>query len=262
MSKNVIRILVVALLICCVLFISLANANRTNDSNKYTFDNYGREVYTPEPMEFGANLINGTTPENASTYNETERKHVLLQFYANPNEEQRELLKEYGVQRVGVAADYTYIVSIPANLTPADLPDESGLRWMGEIPVENKYDRNYGLHVPEWAKIEDGQAELWIAFYDDVTYEEAQAIANKYSTSLPKFKMYPYSFNCIIKTNESNIPIIATEDLVKGMSFPEGEFVDENSVSSKTTSGFQFIFSLLSLSITILFLRRRNLNDK
>ena len=135
---------------------------------------------------------------------------------------------------------------------------------MGEISTENKYDSIYGLNVPEWARKENGQVELWLAFYGDTTYEEAQTIANKYSTSTPVFEAYPYEVDCIIVTNETSITLIAREDLVRRVSFSGYEPVPEDNspTDSKDSPGFQLIFSLLSLSITILFLRRRNLNDK
>lgn len=218
-----------------------SSADDTNDSSRYTFQNYGGEVYYPEAMEFGTNIGNSTP----IIENGTERKHLLLQFYQNPNEERRKMLENYGVEFVSGAGVYSFVVSLPAHFTPADLPAESGLRWMGEIPVENKYDNIHGLNVPEWAILEDGQIELWISFYDDVTYEDAQYIANKYSTVPPNFEMYPHLYNCLIRTNESNMPIIANEDLVKRLSYPDGEFVNEDSDASNEIPGLQLIFSVL-----------------
>lgn len=264
MSKNTLLIRIVVLLICCVMCTSLANANQTNDSDKYTFDNYGGEVYTPEPMEFGANLINGTTPVNSSIYNETERKHVLLQFYSTPNDEQLELLKEYGVQRVGVAAKYTLIVSMSANITPADLPAESGLRWMGEIPVENKYN---SLNVPDWARAEDGQVELEIRFYEDVTSQEALNIADKYSSSNPELLYHATNNDPIVYgiiTEENNITSIASEDIVEFVYFsePPTSPEDDGMVDNHQSPGFQFIFSILILAIAFLYLKREDSSNK
>ncbi|WP_406670731.1 hypothetical protein V7O67_02525 [Methanolobus sp. ZRKC4] len=213
--------LVIVFLLMIALCTPVASANQTNDSDKYTLDNYGGEVYTPEPMEFGANLNDNSTLENGNS-----RKYMMFQFYSTPNDEQLELLKEYGVQRVGVAADYTYIVSIPANLTPADLPDESGLRWMGEIPVENKYDRNYGLHVPEWARAEDGNVKLAIHFYEDVSSQDSTNIAQKYSDNFSTpLNGRPWFYRTII--NETNITFIASEDAVNKVTYYGSEVVPD-----------------------------------
>ncbi|WP_406661331.1 hypothetical protein V7O66_03355 [Methanolobus sp. ZRKC3] len=199
------------------------NVEEEIEITKYTFTNYGGEIYTPEPMEFGSNIEN----DSVILGNATERKHILLQFYATPNESQRQILQDSGVRYIRGGGAFTMIVSMPANLTPADISNKSGLRWMGEIPVENKYDPSFGLNVPAWAKTDNDQVKLWLAFYEDVTYEEAQTISNKYSSSTPIFEMYPYSYNSIIVTNESNLTVIATEDAIERIVFGGDEPVPE-----------------------------------
>lgn len=34
------------------------------------------------------------------------------------------------------------------------------------------YDYVFGLDVPEWAKLDNGQVEIIVSFYDDVSFEE------------------------------------------------------------------------------------------
>lgn len=252
MSPKIRNFLIALTLLICALVLCTqsVSADQTNDSDKYTFANYGGEEFTPEPMEFGANLVDETAPV-VSEYNETERKHMYLQFYSNPNLDQREMLEDYGVQFIRGIGIYAFIVSMPADLTAADLPIESGLRWMGEIPVENKYDRYLGLAIPEWAWTEDGNVELWLDFYEDVTYEEAQMIADKYSTSSPIYSNYPYSPDCFITTNKTNISIIVGEDLIQGIGFPEEEIFNEES-----SPGFQFLFSALMILCAMLYYRK------
>ncbi|SFM59367.1 hypothetical protein [Methanolobus profundi] len=213
--------LVVKLFLVIALCTLIASADQTNDSDKYTFTNYGGEVYTPEAMEFGANL-DGTEQisvmtTSATLENQTERKHVLLQFYETPNDEQLGALKEYEVRRVAVAAKYTSIFSMPADYTAADLPGDVGLRWMGEIPVENKYDKSYGLNVPYYAKMEDGNVKLAVVFYEDVTSQDSINIIQKYTDnfSTPMIDILEYE----IITAESNISLIANEDAVKHVGY-------------------------------------------
>lgn len=237
---------------------SVGNANETNESNKYTLY-FDGEAFIPEPMQFGDNIRNqeqnGLMEVTGGQNNKTQRKHILFQFYAAPTEEQLELLAEYGVQCANVAASHTFIMSMPADLTPADLPVESGLRWMAEMPIENKYDKSFGLNVPEWARMEDGQVEIWISFYDDVSYEDAQIVANKYSTATPNFHLYPYLLDLKIKTNESNIPLIASEDIVRGVGYPDGELVDETTIDRKQSPGFQSVFVVLFLGLVSFYMR-------
>ncbi|WP_321430189.1 hypothetical protein [uncultured Methanolobus sp.] len=244
------------IMVLCTL---IASADQTNDSDKYTFDNYGGEVYTPEPMEFGANL-DGTGQISVMTAsdtleNQTERKHVLLQFYEIPNDEQLGVLKEYGVRRVAVAAKYTYIFSMPADYTAADLPDDVGLRWMGKILVENKYE---GLNVPDYARTEDGQVELEIHFYEDVTSEEAQVVAQKYSTITPQF-YHQIHIIYDVTINESNITSIASEDIVQFVCFPASE---DSPTDAKQSSGFQVIYGVFFLTIAFFCLKRRGSNNE
>lgn len=254
MLKSGAKIIVVVMLIAAF---GMCNVS-ANESDKYTFHNYGGEAFTPEPMQFGDNIRNqvqnGLMEATTDQKNKIQRKHILFQFYAAPTEEQLELLAEYGVQRAGIGGPHTLIVSMPAELTPADLPAESGLRWMGEIPIENKYDNNFASNVPEWAKMEDGKVEVWISFYDDVSYEEAQIVANKYSTETPNFHLYPYLFDLKIKTKKSNIPLIANEDIVREVAYLDGELEDED---AKQSPAFQSIIGVFAFVFISSYLRSR-----
>jgi hypothetical protein len=207
-------------LISCTL---VASADQTKDSDKYTFTNYGGEVYTPEPMEFGANL-NGN--ESVTLKNGTERKHVYLQFYSIPNDSQRSFLKNYSVVFVKYSGAYSYVFSMPADYTAADLPDNVGLRWMGEIPVENKYDKSYGLNVPNYAKMEDGNVKLAIHFYEDVKSQDSENIVKKYSDNFSTpLNGKPWFYRAII--NEANITFVASEDAVNKIAYYGSEVVSD-----------------------------------
>ena len=222
MFKKKIELIIVFLVItgACTL---VASADKTNDSDKYTFQNYGGEVYTPEPMEFGANL-NGN--ESVTLENGTERKHMMLQFYENTTGEQIGLLDSYGLIYVKKATDYTFIFSMPADYTAADLPGNVGLRWMGEIPVENKY-QYYGTNVPYYAKLEDGNIKLAVFFYEDVTSQDSINIIQKYTDnfSAPS-SLRPWYYETI--TNETNIYLIVKEDAVQQIGYYGVEVVPES----------------------------------
>jgi len=257
-------VIIALMLILCV---SITGAEE-NNSDKYAFDNYGGEEFTPQPMEFGESIKNqeknSLQAPSKTGKNATERKHVVLQFYANPNEEQRGLLEEYGVQFVLGAGTYSYIVSMPASLTPADLPAESGLRWMGEFPVENKYN---SLNVPDWARVEDEKVELEIRFYEDVSSQEALNIANKYSSSIPDLLYHATNNDPIVYgiiTEESNITSIASEDIVEFVYSSEPPSIpeDDGMVDNHQSPGFQFIYGLLFLTIAFFCLKRRGFNNE
>ena len=220
------------ILISCTL---VASADQTNDSDKYTFTNYGGEVYTPEPMEFGANL-NGN--ESVTLENGTERKHILLQVYETLTVEEKELLESYGVRFLLGLGSSSYMVSMPADYTAADLPDNVGLRWMGEIPVENKYDKSYGLNVPNYAKMEDGNVKLAVAFYEDTALQDSVDIIQKYSNNISTHVYQNIGVECEIITAESNISLIAKEDAVRYVGYfgyetipcDDSDFVDDEKI--------------------------------
>jgi hypothetical protein len=136
------------------------------------------------------------------------------------------MLPNYGVKYLTSAAPYTLISSMPADLTAADLPAESGLRWMGEIPIENKYDRYFGLDVPEWARLEDGNIQLAVRFYNDVTYQNALDTLNQYSNNITNFS-YSLEIAYEIITNENNITLIASEDSVMYLGYRNDDTIDE-----------------------------------
>nr|WP_321496856.1 hypothetical protein [uncultured Methanolobus sp.] len=224
MFKKKIELIIVFLLItgACTL---VASADQTNDSDKYTFQNYGGEVYTPQPMEFGANL-NGN--ESVILENGTERKHVLLQVYETLTVEEKELLESYGVRFLLGLGSSSYTVSMPADYTAADLPGNVGLRWIGEIPVENKDPRGYGLSVPDYAKLDDGKIILTIVFYEDVTAENTLAVVTKHSNNYTTPGTdYSYVYDIII--DENNISNVIIEDAVHSYGYRNEETVNEDS---------------------------------
>ncbi len=284
---------VVVIALVLVLCVSITGAEE-NNSDKYTFERYGGEEFTPQPMEFGENIKNqeknGLQATSETGKNATERKHVYLQFYATPNEEQVRLLEDLGVLFLEGGGASNFIVSMPADITPADLPAESGLRWMGPIPVENKYDRTHGLDVPAWARTEDGEVKLAVFFYEDVDSQDAINILKKYSHNYSaSSNLRPWYYETII--NETNITSIVSEDAVYNSGYygfetipTEGsDFVDyventeedigdsmlvdeqETSLDTEKDSdkdvekapGFQSVFTFLFLITASLFLARR-----
>jgi|GEM_PF-5210231 len=284
---------VVVIALVLVLCVSITGAEE-NNSDKYTLESYGGEEFTPQPLEFGENIKYQDKDESLSI-SKNERKHVLLQFYANPNKEQRQLLQDRGVQFLEGVAPYTVLVSMPADMTPADLPAESGLRWMGPIPVENKYDKNYRQNVPAWARTENGEVKLAVFFYEDVDSQDAINILKKYSHNYSaSSNLRPWYYETII--NETNITSIVSEDAVYNSGYygfetipTEGsDFVDyventeedigdsmlvdeqETSLDTEKDSdkdvekapGFQSVFGFLFLIIAFLFLAGRKSYDR
>uniref|UniRef100_UPI001A9174D0 hypothetical protein n=1 Tax=Methanolobus psychrotolerans TaxID=1874706 RepID=UPI001A9174D0 len=117
-----------------------------------------------------------------------------------------------------------------------------GLRWMGEVLVENKDPRGYGLSVPEYARLDDGKIILTIRFYEDVTSENALSVVTKYTNNYTTpSSYYTYIYDIII--DENNITNVISEDAVHSYgyrneetvsddSFEDSEDIENNNVSS------------------------------
>lgn len=226
---------------------SQENTEEEIEVNEYTLYNYygHGSVFTPEPMEFGKNITNVTEFCNISSSefkSSSERKHMLVQFYdlyptnetfqIFPTNELQHLLDCYDIKLVSTAGGNCFFVSIPTNLTPADIPEEAGIRWMGEWPAVRKYNagRGFNSSVPGYARVNSTEVDIWINFYEDVTIEDAQKLARKYST---EFDFPYYSIDndtrCSMITEESNLMPIVNEDIVMMFTYnyPDNLYVPE-----------------------------------
>jgi hypothetical protein len=250
------------------LTISVAAAEEEPDYSLSFFSNGSTRDYTPPEMQFGA-IVNssnesGIISTSSASSNETERKHVYIQFYEDiATAEHRQILSNYSVELVlPTAGRGNYIASMPADMTAADIPVEAGLRWMGEIPPEDKYDYTFGLNVPEWAKRDNGQIEVYVSFYDDVSIQDAQQVVNKYSNVSPissiEIENGPIDYQIII--DEQNFTLIATEDTVHSIGYSglKNEPNEEGgSTASQQSPAFQSILSAFALVSALFCLKLR-----
>ena len=68
------------------------------------------------------------------------RIHVLMQFKDMPNLHQKGILTNTGVNLLNYIPDKAWFVSVPKELTQAQLTN-AGVRWIGPILPEDKIDR-------------------------------------------------------------------------------------------------------------------------
>jgi hypothetical protein len=107
---------------------------------------------------------------------------------------------------------------MPASLTPADIPVEAGLRWMGEIPPEDKWRYDEPEPVPEWAKLDNGMVIAWIWMYEDVSLNDSRKIRDKYANTSSIYDQYSNSnelspgFDYQFVTGKENLSLMAEED--------------------------------------------------
>jgi hypothetical protein len=271
-------------LLLITLFSSIAVAGDNNSSNaidyNLTFNKYSDNprYVSPQPMEFGTNVKESSLVKiNASK--EQTRKHVYIQFYERwQTEEQNEILENYGIEIVGRAGGYaTKIASMSASLTPADIPAETGLRWMGEIPPEDKWSSG-SPEVPDRARIEAGMIYIGVRMYEDVSINDSRNLRDRYAISSSQYSKYIRSDDRYLIyefiTEENNLTSILDEDIVENIWFlpppptvsstePDVQFPVTNTSSASATAesqsvpGFRLISSLAAFMLLFYMRSRR-----
>jgi hypothetical protein len=274
-SQNICIIgIITLLLLTATLTISVAAAEEEPDYNLSFFSNGSTRGYTPTEMEFGANIGKSSVMTADMLMSQT-RKHMYIQFKEGwPTVAQEKMLGNYSIVLLGSIAGYgTYIASMPASLTPADIPAEAGLRWMGEIPPGDKWGSG-SPEAPDRARLEGEVVIIGISMYDDVSLQDALQIRHKYANTSSEYDQYcTYNNNTlsyIFVTEEQNITLIADEDAVEEIGFlpPDPVPTVEQPSQSQDTStpsasetnesqsvpGFGLVYSLTAL-ILLFYIR-------
>jgi hypothetical protein len=206
------------------------------------FSNGSIRDYTPPIMEFGANVSEDQLP----FLDQTQRKHVYAEFYEKYSlKEQSILLENYGIRRLRKigGGDRTYIASMPASLTAADIPAEAGLRWMGDIPPEDKWFYE-SSELPESARLPDGMVIVWVQMHGDISLDDSRELHEKYANNSSLDIQYSrgdwpdtgYIYRFV--TGENNLTSIAEEDIVYRISY-----IDPNEPEDTEKRNYNLVFS-------------------
>lgn len=240
------NIFITLLLIAQLSFLAAADDNNSSNAIDYSlsfFSNGSTRNYTPSEMEFGANVKESSSVK-MNTSGEQTRKHVYIQFYERwPTEEQDQILENYGIVIIrGTAGHGNYIASMPASMTPADIPAKAGLRWMGEIPLEDKWKYNDPEEIPEWARLDNRMVIVWIWMHEDVSLNDSRKIRDKYANTSSIYEQYSRAdeindgFNYQFVTEEKNLSLMAKEDEIHIVGYIDSPSIPdappENDVSS------------------------------
>jgi len=178
--------------------------------------------FTPSPgVEIGVQNIEGA------------RGHVILQFDDIPTEQERADLAAAGVRLLAYIPNKAWFASIPANL---DLGAQgmANLRWMGAIQVEDKLSASLIAGQPgSWAVEPDGQVQLSVLYFEDVTVSEAEAVVSRHSGQLlfsaPEFN------RLTIRIPQSGIQPLAAEDQIQWIEeVPPPPQVENDGIRART----------------------------
>lgn len=190
------------------------------------------------------------------------RKHMYIQFKEKyPTQEQRILLGNFSIPILDPIGGYgTWIASMPASMNPADIPAEAGLRWMGDIPVGDKWISD-NPEVPDRARLESGLVIVYVTFYDDVTLKDARKLLHKYVNNSSKYTPYrpvnesDFNGGYEFATEEHNIDLIVNEDIVSRIGYPAPPPKPEDN-ESQSVPGFGALCSMNAF-ILLYFMRYR-----
>ncbi|WP_321431275.1 hypothetical protein [uncultured Methanolobus sp.] len=248
-SHSIRHVFVALLFILLFSFVAAAEDNN-NSSNgidyNLTFNKYSDNPrnLSPQPMEFGANVSKYSIMTVDSLDNQT-RKHVYIQFYERPTDITAKKLEmeDYGIKLVGRAGGYTtWISSMPASLTPADIPAEAGLRWMGEIFPEDKWRYDDPMEVPERARLPGEMVIVRIRMHDDVSLNDSRQIRDKYANTSSIYAEYSqssefdYGFLYQFVTREAHLTVIPQEDDIYSIGYIDTPYVPDETPESDVPS--------------------------
>lgn len=206
------------------------------------FSNGSIRYYTLPEMEFGSNV----SEDKLLSLDQTQPKHVYVQFCEiQKNTEQLNLLDNYGIRRLRktVGEPTTYITSMPASLTAADIPAEIRMCWMGEIPPEDKWFYE-NSEIPERARLPGGMVIVWVQMHEDVSLNDSRELYEKYANNSSLDIQYSrgdwldpgFIFHFV--TEENNLASIAEEDIVYRISY-----IDPSEPENTEKRNYNLVFS-------------------
>jgi subtilisin family serine protease len=134
-------------------------------------------TFTPEPG-VDPSVLSSASDEGATP------QHVLVQLDAIPTDSERTALAAAGVELLGYIPDNAWLAVVS---TRVDLgsPDYSLVRWAGPLLPEDKIApalRSNG--VGAWAIEPDGQVNLQLIFFEDVSASTAEQVIKRHNGQL------------------------------------------------------------------------------
>jgi len=142
------------------------------------------------------------------------KTHVLIQFYKIPSKEEKQFLRENGVELLSYIPNKAWFASIPTT-NPDAITFLPNVRAIELIKPNDKIDpfiRNHG--VGNWARNEDGAVRLTVLFFEDVSLEKGtKVIENEFSGTL--IGRAPIINALVVSVQEPQIFQLAQNEFVK-----------------------------------------------
>jgi subtilisin family serine protease len=143
------------------------------------------------------------------------RVHVLVQLRAVPTAAERAALEAAGVQLLAYIPHNAWLASV-SNQVNLAAPAYALLRWAGPLEVQDKVDPAVLANgVGAWAIAPDGQVQLTVHFFADVTHTQAQQLlAQVGGKTLTRISQNPPRYVAWFP-NDNVVTTLAKEDSVQ-----------------------------------------------
>lgn len=176
--------------------------------------------------------LNNAEVKLSAVFNQPEKKHVLLQFYELPDEDEKLQLKEQGIELLTYVPNNSYwavVTPQQQNLSPLSI--SGNVRWMANAvelnriaPIVNAND------FPDYAKRENGNVVLYVTLFNDVTVNDVQSSIISIGGNILG---EPYQHVIRVELPFSNIGILAQMDEVEWIEPDKPEVQINNSTAQE-----------------------------
>jgi hypothetical protein len=145
---------------------------------------------------------------------ERDLMHVYVQFNTIPSSEERQELEAAGLVLFGYLPEKTFYASIESRAASGQHL-LSGIRWIGEIPPEDKIEpRILEGRFARHTLRDDGTVDLWVSSFPDEPIEKIEALLSRYGTVLGNPHISGHSVSWIVLLAKSAVLRLAEEDAV------------------------------------------------
>jgi len=145
--------------------------------------------------------------------------HTILQLDYIPTPEQKEQLRQQGIELLTYIPNYAWLAAVPAT-NPAQVADVSGVRWVGSLTVQDKLQPELqAQELQPWAY--DPASELialLIQFHRDISLEQGSAVVKAHGGKV--VDQVTLINTLIVHLHKDKVSALAAEDTVEWIEQP------------------------------------------
>jgi subtilisin family serine protease len=145
--------------------------------------------------------------------------HTLLQLDYIPTPEQKEQLRQQGIELLTYIPNYAWLAAVPA-ANPAQVVDVPGLRWVGSLTVQDKLQPELrAQELGPWAyDPASNLIALLVQFHRDVGLEQGSAVVEAHGGEV--VDQVASINSLIVHLHKDEVAALAAEDAVEWIEQP------------------------------------------